>query len=84
MCGFFVPNLASLPHLPLRPFRLASPRPARFGSPPMKLRSRLIILAAFIAGGALSLVAFAWLWRRRASVAASLETDPSAARRASV
>ena len=40
--------------------------------------------AVFIAGGALSLVAFAWLWRRRASVAASLETDPSAARRASV
>ncbi len=62
MCGFFAPNLASLPHLPLRPFLLASPRPARFGFSPMKLRSRLVILAAFIAGGALRADEGMWLF----------------------
>lgn len=36
--------------------------------------------AVFIAGGALSLVAAAWLWQRRAIVAASLEMDPALAR----
>jgi len=36
--------------------------------------------AVFIAGGALSLIAAAWLWQRRAVVAASLEMDPTAAK----
>ncbi len=62
MCGFFAPNLASLPHLPLRPFLLASPRPARFDFSPMELRSRLVILAAFIAGGALRADEGMWLF----------------------
>jgi MFS family permease len=34
--------------------------------------------AVFVAGGALSLIAFAWLWQRRAVVAASLEMEPAA------
>jgi MFS family permease len=34
--------------------------------------------AVFAVGGALSIAAFAWLWQRRAVVAASLEMDPSA------
>jgi len=36
--------------------------------------------AVFIAGGALSLVAAAWLWQRRAIVAGSLEMDPATAK----
>ncbi len=36
--------------------------------------------AVFIAGGALSLIAFAWMWQRRAKVAASLESDPKPAK----
>ena len=62
MCGFFVPDLASLPHLPLRPFLLASPSPARFGFPPMKLRPLLFIIAACIAGSALRADEGMWLF----------------------
>lgn len=39
---------------------------------------KLGLPVVFVAGGALSLIAFAWLWQRRAVVAASLEMDPSA------
>lgn len=41
---------------------------------------KLGLPAVFLAGGALSLAAFAWLWGRRKVVAASLEMDPTAPR----